>query len=193
MKLQELQITKEKPVEKRYKTNDPTPEKLAVILQENPNGILLLRDELSGWLESFRQRGREGSREFYLESWNGNSPFSVDRIGRGTIHIEALCVSIFGGIQPAKLEAYMEKTATAQGDDGFLERFQMAIFPERRKHWQLISRKPNTVAAQEAFNIFQYLDQFNGADFCNDPEAPLRPIYAIHMKPKLWRTNGAYS
>ncbi len=173
MKLQELQITKEKPIEKRYKTNDPTPEKLAVILQENPRGILLLRDELSGWLESLRQRGREGSREFYLESWNGNSSFSVDRIGRGTIHVEALCLSIFGGIQPAKLEAYIEKNTNSQGDDGFLERFQLVVFPERRKNWQLVSRKPNLVAYEASLKVFHYLDQFNGKDLCDDLEASL--------------------
>jgi putative DNA primase/helicase len=173
MKLQELQAIREKPIEKRYKTNDPTPEKLAVILQENPRGILLLRDELSGWLESFRQRGREGSREFYLEAWNGNSSFSVDRIGRGTIHIEALCLSIFGGIQPAKLEAYMEKTTSSQGDDGFLERFQLVVFPERRKQWQLVSRKPNVAAAEGAFKVFEYLDIFDARDLCADQDSDI--------------------
>lgn len=133
----------------------------------------MLRDELSGWLESFRQRGREGSREFYLEAWNGNSSFSVDRIGRETVHVEALCLSIFGGIQPAKLEAYMEKTTSSQGDDGFLERFQLVVFPERRKQWQLVSRKPNLAAAKEAFRVFEFLDNFDARNFCADPDSSI--------------------
>ena len=40
----------EEPPEKRYKTEDPTVEKLAELLKDNPRGILVHRDELSGWL-----------------------------------------------------------------------------------------------------------------------------------------------
>ncbi len=88
---------------KRFIVNDSTVEKLGVILKENPNGVLLLRDELAGWGASLNRR--EGDREFYLESWNGNGSFTVDRIGRGTLHVPNLCLSIFGGIQPSKLDS----------------------------------------------------------------------------------------
>ncbi len=168
IRLQEDQVCKQKVIEKRYKTSDPTPEKLAVLLQENPQGILLLRDELSGWLESFKQRGKEGSREFYLEAWNGTNSFSIDRIGRGTIHIDALCLSIFGGIQPTKLANYIERTTGPGGDDGFLERFQLAIFPGKLKEWKLVSRLPDQRAADQAIAVFELLDGLVGALFCAD-------------------------
>src|SRR5690606_21503852 len=90
------------PKAKRYKTNDATIEKLSNILLDNPNGIMIIRDELAGWLSSLQKFGREGDREFYLESWNGYGSYTVDRVGRGTIHIPSLCLSIFGGIQPSK-------------------------------------------------------------------------------------------
>ena len=38
----------------------------------------------------------------YLESWNGYGSFTTDRIGRGTVHVDGLCLSIFGGIQMKK-------------------------------------------------------------------------------------------
>lgn len=154
--------------EKRYKTNDPTVEKLAVILQENPNGILLLRDELSGWLETLNKAGREGSREFYLEAWNGNSSYTVDRIGRGTQHVDALCLSIYGTIQPAKLEDYIDSTVSSKGDDGFLERFQMVVYPEKPKSWRLINRSPDSIAEKQAFEVFEHLDKLTGSDFHMD-------------------------
>ena len=47
--------------------NDPTVEKLRELLKDNPRGLLLIRDELSGLLRSFDKQGREGDREFYLE------------------------------------------------------------------------------------------------------------------------------
>jgi hypothetical protein len=40
------------PVEERYLVNDTTVEKLGELLNDNPNGLLLFRDELSGFLSS---------------------------------------------------------------------------------------------------------------------------------------------
>ena len=40
------------PVAKRYLVNDTTVEKLGELLNHHPNGLLLFRDELSGWLHT---------------------------------------------------------------------------------------------------------------------------------------------
>lgn len=40
---------REKPTRRRYRTGDATPEAVAQILEENPRGILLARDELGAW------------------------------------------------------------------------------------------------------------------------------------------------
>jgi hypothetical protein len=82
---------------RRYKTNDATIQKLGELLRDNPTGMLLYRDELSGWLSSLRQDGREGDREFFLEAWNGDGGYTFDRIGRGMVHVEGLCLSILAG------------------------------------------------------------------------------------------------
>ena len=120
-------------IQKRYTTNDPTIESVGVLLKENPRGILLVRDELYGLLRSMDKFGREGDREFYLEAWNGdgNEGFDIDRIGRGHIHIEALCLSIIGGMQPGKFRSYAAGAFRGgTGDDGLLQRFQLAVWPE---------------------------------------------------------------
>ena len=46
--------------------------------------------------------GREGERAFCLQAWNGDTGHTIDRIGRGTIHVEACCMSMLGGIQPGR-------------------------------------------------------------------------------------------
>ncbi len=66
------------PIERRYKTEDGTIEKIGEILNQNSEGILIHRDELMGWLKSLDRYGREGDRAFYLESWNGTGGFTVD-------------------------------------------------------------------------------------------------------------------
>lgn len=75
------------PAMRRYKTSDSTIEKLGELLVENPRGILICRDELRGFLNNLDKEGRESDRAFYIESWNGNGTFDVDRIGRGHIAI----------------------------------------------------------------------------------------------------------
>ena len=41
------------PTRTRYRTGDPTTEAVIRILEENPQGVLLARDELAAWLGSF--------------------------------------------------------------------------------------------------------------------------------------------
>lgn len=148
--------------EPRYFTNDTTVEKLAVLMRENPRGLLVYRDELSGWWRTLEKPGREGDREFFLEGWNGNNPFRVDRIGRGTIHVDALCISMLGGIQPGKLERYIaDATDGGWGDDGLLQRFQVLVYPESPTDWKNIDRIPNREARERAYEAFLRLDRLD--------------------------------
>jgi len=150
-----------KPVLKRYKTEDGTVEKIGEILRENPQGILIHRDELMGLLKSLDKYGREGDRAFYLESWNGTGSYTVDRIGRGTLHIPALCLSIIGGIQPGPLRTYVHQALAGQsGDDGFIQRFQLLVWPDPSTTWENIDRSPDIPAKEKAFEIFENLDAF---------------------------------
>src|ERR1019366_1142351 len=89
----------EEPKLRRLIVNDATFEALHETMSENPAGILLIRDELTGWLNTLDKPGREGERAFALEAWAGDSSFTVDRIARGTIHVPHCCMSMLGGIQ----------------------------------------------------------------------------------------------
>lgn len=156
----------EAPEERRLMTQDPTTEKLGEILCKNPRGILLVRDELTGWLHSLDKAGREGDRSFYLESWNGTGSYTVDRIGRGTLHIDSLCVSIFGGIQPGPLGNYIYQCQKGgKGDDGLMQRFQMLVYPDPPKTWRGIDRWPDNEAKTRAFELFRIIDQIEGGKF----------------------------
>ena len=163
--------------ERRYIVNDSTVEKLGALLNENPRGLLLVRDELFGWLRGLDKAGREGDREFYLEAWNGTGEFTYDRIGRGTLHIESLCLSILGTIQPSKLQGYINSALTGGiGDDGLLQRFQLLVWPDVSPTWRNIDRKPDLDARDTAFDIFDDLDRITpdviGA-VCSEDEIPV--------------------
>jgi putative DNA primase/helicase len=157
----QAEIQSQRVPRRRYRANDATTEKLLEILVDNPRGLFVYRDELAGWLRSLDKVGREMDRAFYLESWNGDQPFTSDRIGRGTIHVPALCLSVFGGIQPPKLAAYVSDTLNStSNDDGLIQRFQLAVHPDPHKDWKLVDRPADHNAKGRAVRVFEILDAY---------------------------------
>ncbi|HPC83667.1 MAG TPA: DUF3987 domain-containing protein [Thermoanaerobaculaceae bacterium] len=151
--------------EQRYRTCDATVEKLGELLCANPRGLVLSRDELAGWLRTLDKPGREGEREFFLEAWNGTGSFTFDRIGRGTVHVPSLCLSVVGGIQPGKLCAYIAKAiGGGAGADGLLQRLQLLVWPDRVPPYRQPSRWPDREAKRAAFAVFEALDALNPSD-----------------------------
>jgi Protein of unknown function (DUF3987) len=152
------------PVERRYLTNDTTVEKYGELLNQNPNGLLIFRDELTGWLRSLDEDERARDRAFYLEAWDGDKPFTYDRIGRGTLHIANTTTSILGGIQPGPLEGYLRGALNqSKGDDGLFQRLQMLVYPEIVGDPEYIDEWPNKEAKNKAYEIFERLRAIDAA------------------------------
>jgi len=145
------------PVRRRFKTNDSTIEKLGELLNENPRGILLFRDELIGLLCSWDREDRKQDRAFYLESWSGYGSYTVDRIGRGTIDVDNCCVSILGGIQPSKLTGYLQQANSDIENDGMIQRFQVLVYPDEPKEWTFVDNLPNSEAKKRAWQVLKQL------------------------------------
>jgi hypothetical protein len=153
------------PVQKRLVTTDATFEKLHEILAQNPAGVLVVRDELTGWLSMLGRLGREGERAFFLQAWNGDSGFTVDRIGRGSIYVPAVCVSLLGNIQPARLRSYLaDAIEGGPTDDGLFQRFQILVWPDPPHKWHLVDRPANEIALQAAEQIFSVLAGLSADD-----------------------------
>ena len=119
----------QEPQRRRFKTNDSTVAKLGEMLANNPQGLLVFRDEIMGLLNSWEIPGHESDRAFYLEGWNGISSYLIDRIGRGSLTIPNHCLSIFGGIQPDLLQRYLATIAHSADNDGRIQRFQVLVYP----------------------------------------------------------------
>jgi putative DNA primase/helicase len=146
----------EAPIQRRLLTTDATLESLHKLLEQNKGGIFVLRDELTGWLTSLHKLGRESERSFYLECWNGDSSFTIDRVGRGSIYVENCCVSLFGGIQPSRLRYYFaDAMREGQDSDGLVQRFQLLIWPDRPAKWVYKDDKPDADAFMKAELIYR--------------------------------------
>jgi putative DNA primase/helicase len=147
-----------KPVGKRHIVNDSTVESLQELMAENSWGFLCFRDELYGLFKSMEKQGQEGARSFYLSAYDGNQPFTVDRISRGSIHIPRTCLSLFGTIQPSRLEEYIRGAMQGgMGDDGLLQRFGLMVFPHAEGEFKYVDEQPNVDAKEIAWGVFERL------------------------------------
>lgn len=146
------------PFRRRFFTADGTPEKIIDLLNQNPRGILIRRDELIGWLRGLDKDGREGARALFLEGWNGTGRYSYDTISRGTVDVEGLTLSVFGAITPGPLQDYVYHSGKGGGgDDGLLQRFQLLVWPDGPADWKNVDRWPDTEQKNLAFAIFKVL------------------------------------
>ncbi len=147
------------PTMRRYVVNDSTVEALADLLVENPWGLLVYRDEVHGLLCSMDRQGQEGARGFYLTGYDGNQGHAVDRIGRGHSYVPRVCMAMLGGIQPGKVQSYVREAVNGgAGDDGLLQRFGLAVWPDVERDFKLVDRWPDTPAKQAAWAVFERLN-----------------------------------
>jgi hypothetical protein len=142
----------EVPVATRYIVSDTTVEALAPILLENPRGVLMARDELSGWIGSFDRytgsRGGGGADAGHWLSMHNAEPLVVDRkTGKPrTIYVPAGAVSVAGGIQPGILHRAL---GTQHRENGLAARLLLACPPRKAKRWTEAELDERTEAAVE--------------------------------------------
>ena len=147
----------------RFFTSDTTVAKLQEIVAENPAGLTVFRDEIFGFFLSLNRKGQESDRQFFLEGWDGDTPFMVDRIGRGTIFIAHLCLSIIGSLQPGKLDEFVAEALKV--DDGFAARFQLLIMPDLPTDFEYVEDEPDPDAKVRIMAIHDAVLEW-------DPEYP---------------------
>jgi putative DNA primase/helicase len=120
----------DEPVLRRILVNDATPEAAHVVMQDNPEGILYYRDELSSWVKELDKKGYEIARGLFLAAMNGNDAYGMDRIERGSVHA-FMCASVFGGFQPKMFQDFLNNTNNIA--DGMIPRFTFLIWPDERR------------------------------------------------------------
>lgn len=145
----------EPPQRRRLLSTEPTVEKAARLVHANPRGLLLVRDELAGWIGGMDRysRGDGSDRAFWLQAYGGR-PWAPDRVkdaDRATT-IPHLLWGVVGAIQPDRVAGQL----LAGDDDGLAARFIYtwpAPIPPRRP-----CRRPDNSAAGSALAALIGLD-----------------------------------
>jgi len=194
-KAQEDPDPRDKPTRDRFRTGDATPEAVVKILEENPRGVLLARDELGAWLGSFdRYVNGAADLQFWIEVWGGIQA-SRDRAGEGNTTITDPVVPVTGTIQPGTLK---EKLGEIHFDTGFASRLILCEPPSRPKRWTEadVSREVRDQYERLLSDLYAtpsgmdvsltpeakelWIDYYNSANASLEdrPEGPLRAVAA---------------
>ena len=112
----------EPPQRRRLFSTDPTVDKAVRLGHANPRGVLLVRDELAGWIGGMDRylHGNGSDRAFWLQAYGGRH-WTRDRIkdGEREITVPHLLWGVCGGIQPDRIASQL----LAGDDDGLAARF----------------------------------------------------------------------
>ena len=172
----------EEPTAVRHIVTDCTVEAIAPILASNPRGLLLSRDELSGWLAGFNQykAGKGGDVASWLEMHRAG-PVTVDRkTGVRIIHVPRAAVSVCGTIQPDTLRRQLTPEFF---DCGLAARLLLAMPPISKKRWTEADISDRT-HKRFADMIGRLLALQHGSD-CNGEPVP-RDIALLPDAKRLW-------
>jgi putative DNA primase/helicase len=71
------------------------------------------------------------------------------------VFVPHACVSLFGGIQPARLRSYLaDALRDGPSNDGLMQRFQLLVWPNTAAGWAYIDRKPDTNALELTAEVY---------------------------------------
>lgn len=137
--------TNPQPEQRHLLTNDATFEKLETMLAGGSTpGLLALHDEMGRWFSQLCRSQQQNDRAKWLGLYPG-SAIITDRIGREGVLVHRPAVSIFGNLQPQRLEALWKADAAAndgQADgDGLWSRFLLVNLPDWSYRYRRSSRK----------------------------------------------------
>ena len=183
-----------KPTMPRLVISDTTVEAVAALLSDNHRGLLLARDELSGWLTSFNayRNGRGGDCASWIGMYHCERTIT-DRKGGGSgdrklIVCEHSAVSICGTIQPKIARRALTDELF---ESGLAARVLMIDPPIHPKVWSDSDMSSTTEYSYES--VFEYLLSLHHyvdsegietpKDICFSPEA--KKIFI-----KFWERHG---
>ncbi|MEF8737407.1 MAG: YfjI family protein [Candidatus Accumulibacter necessarius] len=162
------------PVSRCYWTSNVNEASLGVLLADNPNGLLIERDEISSLLVKLEDEGAADLRGMMLSGWSGQEGYRFDRILRGTTTLPKFALSVMGGIQPGPLARYVRSAYSGERADGLLQRFQLLVWPDPEP-FDYVDRYPSKEAREAANVLFERADTFDPVamgqsdSFGNDP------------------------
>lgn len=161
----------EKPVRTLIYTSDTTIEAISYHQSQNPHGIGVMRDEMSGFFAGFDKYQKSGNdRQYYLSSFSGDE-FVVSRKSEDPFKVKPYH-NIFGTIQPPVVANILLKDFRVV--DGFTERFLFSLTRHVKKIEMVedeIDEKLKKHLDEKMLQLYKHFSKNQKAEFTLDDEA----------------------
>jgi hypothetical protein len=141
-------------------TSDATAEKLGEICRDNPNGVMVHRDEVVALFADLANPEKASARGFYLSGWGGTESYTFDRIARGTVAIPSVNISVCGTTQPGRIAGYIRESLRRL-DDGMVQRLQLLAWPDFGGTFREVDRHPDSDAREAAHGCYTDLAELD--------------------------------
>lgn len=158
----------EKPPRRQFIASDITIERLAELIQDYPRGVLVTRDELAGWLNSFTRYSSSkhggGDMPAWLELHQaGILQYDRKADDRRSIRVPGATASVTGGIQPGVLARVLQGEHL---DAGLAARCLFAMPDRRPKVWTQAEVSPEAERGYEDLlrGLFTLSGKHHGGD-----------------------------
>lgn len=125
----------------RFMMQDVTNEAVHRILSENPRGLILMHDELAGWVKNFNRYNSGSESEFWMSVFNHKVAMSDRKSSQSGVFIRNPFLCVIGTIQPKVLT---DLAANNRNANGFMERI-LYVFPadQSKPKWNRTRRLPS--------------------------------------------------
>ena len=115
-----------KPTRTQFIVGDITIEALFDFHDQNPNGIGILRDELSGWIKDLNKYRAGSDLETYLSCWSNQEIVLTRKKTSKSSYVPKAYVPIIGGVQPSILSMHY---TPENKENGFIDRW-LLCYPD---------------------------------------------------------------
>ena len=139
----------------RFMMQDVTNEAVHRILSENRRGLILMYDELAGWVKNFNRYNNGSESEFWMSVFNHKVAMSDRKGSQSGVFIRNPFLCVIGTIQPKVLT---DLAAGNRNANGFMERI-LYVFPsdQTKPKWNRSRRMPSFDIAAEWRGILSRL------------------------------------
>lgn len=139
----------------RFMMQDVTNEAVHRILSENRRGLILMYDELAGWVKNFNRYNNGSESEFWMSVFNHKVAMSDRKGSQSGVFIRNPFLCVIGTIQPKVLT---DLAAGNRNANGFMERI-LHVFPsdQTKPKWNRSRRMPSFDIAAEWRGILSQL------------------------------------
>ncbi len=135
-----------------YVTENSKRGNITRLIKDNPNGLLIINNDLAPWLDRLSKSKRSDERDFFLRT----SP--KDHLQADETPERSAPIAVFGKIGSHDLRRYLEKLSQKGREATMLGKFQMLVYPDLPTHLSNTDRKPNYLAREAAFDLFTKID-----------------------------------